>query len=365
MRSLRLLSLASLTVLLAASVAMAQSRPRPSGPPTVHTEEIYEPGPHPGPVPGPYLGPDAGGDCCQDCQQTDCCCHTGCLAAGFAFVFVKPHFENDLAFITTDDTGLTVDTRDTSFDYDTELTPRVWLEFCKSNQLGFRVTYWQFDHAAPQREAEVNETQFQTISTPEIFGDIEIAATQPGDVIGVVSSLDVDVLDWEGTKWTDFCSWQFGTTAGVRYVNIRQAYSAGVFDGEDTLLDAIESSHRFDGVGPTFSLEARRPMGCLTWFSMARGSLLYGDGRSGFTALEDITPAEVGRTTVARFERNDVLTIAEVQVGLEWCRQYCNGRRFFCRTAMEGQIWQGAGNALSADGDLGFFGFHVALGMTL
>ncbi len=353
-------SLALLVLLLAVDPALAKSPPGPvTGPPHMATEEIYGPGPDVG------HGPQACMDCCDSCQQQDCSCHRWCLAAGYAFVFVQPHFENDVALITANDDGTFVGASDTSFNYDLELSSRVWLEICKSNQLGFRTTYWHFDHAAPQRESEVNATGIQTISAPINFGDIAIAATLPGDVIGAAATLDLDVLDLEGTKWTDFCSWQFGTTAGLRYVSMRQTYSAAVFDDTEVLIDAFEASHRFDGVGPTFSLEARRPMGCLTWFSMARGSLLYGDGQAGFASREDITPAAVGRTTIARFNRNDVMTIGEVQFGLEWCRQCCSGKRFFCRTAVEGQVWQGAGNALDEDGDLGLFGFHVALGMTL
>jgi hypothetical protein len=363
MRMHRCCLLAMLALFSLAPLGLAKQPTVPAGPPPISTHEYVE---GPGLGPGPLdLGP--GGCCadgCGDCQQ-DCGSHRFCLAAGFAFVFVQPHFENDVAFTTTTDDVDFVRVEDTSFNYDLELAPRVWLEICKPNQLGFRATYWRFDHAAPERIAIVNDTQLDTIATTFEFGDIDISATQPGDIFAATARLELDVVDFEGTKWTDFCTWQFGTTAGLRYVSMHQTYRAAVLTEDEELLDALEASHRFDGVGPTFSLEARRPMGCITWFSMARGSLLYGNGKSGFTALEDITPAAVGRTTIARLERNDVLTVAEVQVGAEWCRQYCNGRRAFCRTALEGQMWQGAGNATQEDGDLGLFGFHVALGMTL
>jgi hypothetical protein len=369
MRMHRCCLLAMLALLLVAPSAQAKAPRSPAGPPPLASEEYLEPGPSYGPGPGMGYGHGADPQCCldgcADCQQDCCGDHSFCLAAGFAFVFLQPHFENDVAFTTTTDDGRFVNIADTSFDYDQELGPRVWLELCKPNQLGFRVTYWRFDHPAPGREAVVNETGLDTISAPLVFRDIDISATQPGDIFRAAAGLDIDVLDFEGTKWTDFCSWQFGTTAGLRYASIQQTYQAAVLDVEETLLDFLESSHRFDGLGPTFSLEARRPMGCLTWFSMARGSLLYGNGKSGFSAFEDITPAAVGRTSFARLSRNDVVTVAEVQLGMEWCKQCCNGKRFFCRTALEGQVWQGVGNATQEDGDLGLFGFHVALGMTL
>jgi hypothetical protein len=50
---------------------------------------------------------------------------------------------------------------------------------------------------------------------------------------------------------------------------------------------------------------------------------------------------------------------------MEWRSYQCNGGWYFLRTALEGQVWQGAGSATNEDGDLGFFGLNVALGMTL
>lgn len=341
---------------------------RPVAPPQAPTEEYFEPGQELG------SAMDGEGCCldgCQGCAQQDCCAqdccgaHPFCIAAGYSFVFLQPHFENDIAFVSTIDDGEFARVSDTSFNYDLEVTPRVWIEICKPNQLGFRVTWWQFDHASPTRVGVVNDSGFETISAPIQFRDIVIAATTPDDIFGAQADLKIDVLDFEGTKWTDFCTWQFGTTAGLRYASLRHSYQAASFNDAGVPQDIFDSSHRFDGMGPTFSVEARRPMGCLTWFSMARGSLLYGNGKHSFTALEDITPAGPGLTTVARFNRNDVLTAAEVQVGLEWCKQCCSGKRLFCRAALEGQVWQGFGSATQEDGDLGLFGFQVALGTTL
>lgn len=375
MRMHRCRLLPVLALLLVANSVLAKS-PATQGPPGP-SADYFAPGPMPnggygpGPVgPGPSAGPGCADGCCSDgcadgCCQQECCGPNYCVAAGYAFVFLQPHYENDIAFTTTLDDGRFQRIADTSFNNDLELTPRVWVEICKPNQVGFRVTYWGFDHGSPIRQGEVTNAGIQTISAPVPFGDIAISATQAGDILRATSGLQISVIDFEGTKWTDFCSWQLGATAGLRYASIQQAYSAFVFDSEDTLQSAVSTSHRFDGLGPTFSLEARRPMGCLTWFSMARGSLVYGNGKSGFDSFEDITPAAVGRTSIGRFNRNDVLTIAELQLGVEWCKQCCGGQRLFCRTALEGQVWQGAGNPVSENGDLGLFGFHVALGMTL
>lgn len=378
MRMHRCCLLPALALLLVAQAVLARS-PAAQGPPAPSAEYVV-PGPGPAAGYGPgSLGPGVGPGCADGCNNgcadgcVDGCCqqdcggggHSFCVAAGYAFVFLQPHYENDIAFTTTLDDGSFQRISDTSFNNDLKLTPRVWVEICKPNQLGFRVTYWGFDHGSPVRQGEVTNAGTETIAAPVPFSDLAINATQAGDVLRATSGLQMSVIDFEGTKWTDFCSWQFGATAGLRYATIQQAYSALVSDSQGALQNAISTSHRFDGIGPTLSVEARRPMGGLTWFSMARGSLVYGDGKSGYNSFEDITPVAVGRTSVGRFNRNDVLTIAELQLGVEWCKQCCGGQRLFCRTALEGQVWQGAGSPTSESGDLGLFGFHVALGMTL
>lgn len=377
-------SLAILGMLLGNALQAAPPAAQP-----YQSYQSYAPRRVAGPLPGPPQPPavveehpvEPIADChadgclndCPDCHQQQCCCNRGCLAAGFAFVMVRPHFENDVAFIDTIDDG-NVSTRqtDTSFDYDMELSPRVWLEYCRSNHLGIRATWWSFDHASPQLQATVDEDG-EEINSPVrfiranavAFEPLDLSARGDGDIFRTQASLDLDAIDLEGTKWTDFCTWQFGTTAGLRYASLQQDYASFVTTSEGQPLNAFVASHRFEGLGPTLSLEMRRPMGCWTWFSMARGSLLFGDGKFGFIAFENLDSTAGPLTTEVTRQRNDVLPVGELQVGLEWSKTYCNGGRFFGRAALEGQLWQGAGTHTEEDGYLGFFGFHAALGMTL
>jgi hypothetical protein len=347
--------LALLAVLLMALECVAAERAVAQGmPPEMHQHEIYEEGP----------GPDAYFDDCPTCHSADCCCDIGRWAAGFAFVIVQPHREDDLAFLSIVDSGTSSTTTDTNFENDTELSPRVWLEYNRGSGLGARVTYWQYDHGSPERSGSPADTGFETIVAPT-FGDVEIATNVPGEVYTAVADIDLDVVDLEGTKWTQFECWEFGASGGLRFASVQQGYRGALFDEDGMALAGVDSSHRFDGVGPTFSIEGRRPFGVLTFFSMARGSLLFGNGRSGFTAVEGLGGTTAPFVTRTELERNDVLSVGEIQVGLEWRKYCCNGNWFFCRTAIEGQVWQGAGSARSEDGDLGFFGLNVAFGMTL
>ncbi|MCA9167400.1 MAG: hypothetical protein KDB23_07010, partial [Planctomycetales bacterium] len=91
-------------------------------------------------------------------------------------------------------------------------------------------------------------------------------------------------------------------------------------------------------------------------------SILFADGESKLDAGEDLdltTPFLTDKVT----SRDDLLPIGELQVGLEWqppATRYA--MQPFVRAALEGQIWSGAGNATSEDGNLGLLGFHVGIG---
>ncbi|MEQ8838677.1 MAG: hypothetical protein RID07_17865, partial [Lacipirellulaceae bacterium] len=76
--------------------------------------------------------------------------------------------------------------------------------------------------------------------------------------------------------------------------------------------------------------------------------------------LDLSTPFTTTRTTL----RDDLLSIGEARVGLQWLGDvHDNGLQWMFSTAMEGQIWGNAGSASSEDADLGFFGFNVGGGV--
>ena len=52
-----------------------------------------------------------------------------------------------------------------------------------------------------------------------------------------------------------------------------------------------------------------------------------------------------------------------MQLGLEWSPEW-DGWRPFARTALEGQVWSGVGNAASEEENLGFLGFTLGVGVT-
>lgn len=99
----------------------------------------------------------------------------------------------------------------------------------------------------------------------------------------------------------------------------------------------------------------------MSLFGVARGSLLFGDGTSSLTAIEDADLANAF-TTRHDTSRDDLLPIGEMQVGLLWTPVIGGTWQPYMHAAFEAQHWGGAGNSYSEDGDLGFYGFNLALG---
>ncbi len=79
---------------------------------------------------------------------------------------------------------------------------------------------------------------------------------------------------------------------------------------------------------------------------------------------EDIDLAPNDLTTTRTTNRMDLLPISEARIGVQWMsrKQRGSGMQWMLSSAMEGQLWSGAGNASSEDADLGFFGFSVGAG---
>lgn len=311
-----------------------------------------------------------GDACCNDPCCGDICCGNNMsfspgqhVYVGFEMAIVKPRFENNEAFTTMTSDGTTFETfSQTDFDYDMEVTPRVFLGWERNDGIGFRATWWKFDYAAAGTRANPPANGFGEIISP--FPELDIATNIPTDTYRAQSDLDAYAIDLEATRQATLGCWQFGLGGGIRYAYTEQTYRAEIRETGNVLRDAINFRHSLEGIGPTISFEAYRP-----WtpqigsFVKARGSLLFGDGSSNLTAGEDL---DVANSFITRniTKRDDVFSIGEIQLGVRWHARHFRGRVLtpFVTTAMEGQLWQGAGNATSEEGNLGFFGMNVGTG---
>jgi len=284
-------------------------------------------------------------------------------SAGVEFTMLKPHFENNVASTTLNSDGDTFETfSDTEFTYDRELAPRVWIEAVGPDSLGFRAIYWQFDHPAATSTSTPPANGFGRISHPD-FGEIDLSTTVPNSQFIANTDLNAYSVDLEVTKAMNWGNYGLLTAFGLRYAEVEQRYVAQLRSAADVLQGTINFSHQIEGIGPTIAIRTQRPFTTqMAIFGQARGSLLFGDGQSTLTAIEDQDLDDqltTNRTTI----RNDLLPIGEMQVGLQWSPE-CTGVFFpYVHLALEGQIWSGVGNASTEDGNLGFFGFNIAVGV--
>jgi hypothetical protein len=323
------------------------------------------------------FGCDSCGDTmCGDPMCGDPCCGDGiCLGngrrspwqcyGGFEATFLKPHFGSNNAYTVTNNTANTSSSAVTDFKYDLEFSPRVFVGWNRDcDDLGFRATWWHFDHSANAATGNPPSNGLGEL-TPPSFGDVDLSSNVPTDSFTATTGVNAYTLDIEATKATQFRAWQFGVGGGFRYARIEQDYVGVLSDSGDDVLSNVAYEQSIQGFGPTFSLEAFRTVNCDSGlFAKARGSVLFGDSKSRMVAGEDLsltTPFITNATTAS----DDILTICELQVGYRWQApaSSCRLIRPFGSVALEGQMWDGAGNASSQDGNMGFFGFNSAVGI--
>jgi hypothetical protein len=311
-------------------------------------------------------------DTCVGCGDVACGdCVGGCIPShglgwfvGFEATYLRPYFEDNTAYtLTTSDGATTESTDEVDFNYDLVFNPRVFVGWQGCDGIGVKATWWQFDHASGSLSDSPPANGFGEIAPPP-FGDIDISTNVPTDVFTASSDLKLYAIDIEGTREASLGPWNIGVGGGIRYAFAEQHYLAQTRDSGNDLRGEIDFRHSIEGIGPTISLDAHRILTpTLSTFCKARGSVLFGDGESRLEAGEDLDLAN-SFTTTSTTSRDDLLSIAEIQVGMRWQAQPNQYRIFipFFSAAFEGQVWNGAGSAASEEGNLGFLGFNTGIG---
>ncbi len=294
----------------------------------------------------------------------------GCLlgmpywSAGVELTLLRPHFEDNVAFTTLDSDNATFETTTTTpFSYNRELSPRVWIEALNDDAFGMRVAWWNFDHNPETATGTPPESGFGRIGHPA-FANVDLSTTTPGSQYIANSDLDATTIDLEAIKMVQLGATSLVTSFGLRHGEVEQTYRSELRSDADVLQGTIDFRQKTEGLGPTIALRTQRPISCqLSLFGMARGALIFGDGDRSLTAVEDLDlDAELQLTTNETSSRDDVVPIGELQVGLQWLPPTNGAWAPYIHIAMEGQLWGGVGSASDEDGNLGFYGFNVAVG---
>ena len=266
--------------------------------------------------------------------------------AGAEAVFLSPHFTGPVDSINIVNTFFGANTSNTvtSNSADTRgltATPRVWIGVTGQNCWGVRARYWQLNQAAS--------------------GVVPFAATGlPVATFGYIAQSGVKMYaaDLEITKQVDWENWQVLASGGVRDAHLERfsTLSAGLAPLPFTpVFGLAQSGAKFDGVGPTFGIQALRPIGngCRgNWglYTAGRGSALWGSTSNGYALTgAGVLPFTGGLNNAYAMGVQDQLSITEMQVGLQCTYDLqCCHTRAFARLTFEYQHWHATGNSQAA-----------------
>ena len=171
-------------------------------------------------------------------------------------------------------------------------------------------------------------------------------------LINGLVDIEANAIDIEMTQRAQFRAWDLVVSGGLRYGSVEIAQPGGLFNGIPALVFNGRSGVEFEGVGPTFSITAQRPIGNrgLSVVGRARTALLFGD--------IDQTYAFQGPPFAGTIN-DDFVQVSEFQLGLQADRHIGN-RTVNLGIFWEAQRWDSDSNAL---GDLGLHGLSLMAGL--
>ncbi|TWT47483.1 Lpg1974 family pore-forming outer membrane protein [Botrimarina hoheduenensis] len=168
------------------------------------------------------------------------------------------------------------------------------------------------------------------------------------------SRVDVHAIDIEATQRATFRSWDLVVGGGLRQGSVALSQGGGLFAGIGSFY-GLPSGVDFDGVGPTFSISAERPLGCtnVSLVGRARTSLLFGD--------IDILPTFGGGSQALLTINDEFVQVTEFQFGLNYDRALSHAKTLTVGVFWEAQRWDSDTNFL---GDLALHGLSIQSGLS-
>lgn len=172
---------------------------------------------------------------------------------------------------------------------------RYVLGYVSDSGLGVRGRYWSFDNSA----------DYAPPFAPAVFG------------------IQVRAADAEVTVAQRLRHFDLELSGGVRYGQLEYTNAPLTLYGPGTV--------KFEGVGPTASLDARRTLGNsgFSLFGNVRGSVMIGDIHTA-SLLLNIPAGSI---------EDEIMTVFENQLGVAWNHNLTNQMVLEVRTAWETQYW--------------------------
>ena len=107
-----------------------------------------------------------------------------------------------------------------------------------------------------------------------------------------------------------------------------------------------------------------------------RGAFLYGTSTQTFATNQDLDYAYLRANGVEAsllpaisfsVRRDQIISVGELQLGLEWTRDLKSGATIFVESLFEGQVWGNTGGnhmTMTKSSDLGMVGFVFGAGIS-
>ncbi|GAA5510162.1 Lpg1974 family pore-forming outer membrane protein [Novipirellula caenicola] len=313
-------------------------------------------------TPGPVVG--CGPTCHPNAVSATTACdpapRSGTLLGGFEFMWMRAHFDQNVAMIIDPPVGNTL----VPFSYDYALSSRTWLgwQSLKSGG-GFRATYFRFDE-----QADTEAVTAVTGSTPVFVyvygagGNLSRnAQAQVGETMTSNHELTLQALDLEATQQFRWNSLVGTLGGGVRIASIKQFMRGDVRDAGGVLQEAVSNDLDVQGAGPTASLQLRRGIGSsrLDVYGGLRGSLLMSETTQKIYEMKNVFTTELEDAAIHR----EVITAMEMSLGLQWNQSLGRHSAWFARAGYEGQAWFDVGGPVDSSSTLSLDAITFALGL--
>ncbi|WP_235952102.1 Lpg1974 family pore-forming outer membrane protein [Crateriforma spongiae] len=280
---------------------------------------------------------------------------------GFEFLWLRAHFDQNVAMIIDPPVG----NRLVPFDYSYDFSPRVWLgwENCRGN--GFRATYFRYED-----EADIEQFTAAAGQVPvyvEVYGaGGNLARNAYADAIGetLTSShrLELQSLDLEATHLFEWCAMRARMGFGLRLAEMEQNLHARVYLPDGTLEEIVTNDLSFRGVGPTVSMMFTQPLwkSRFSLYGNLRGSLLMAETEQYIYEMKGAYTTEL----VDIAEQREILTNLEMGLGIQFGQSIGRRAGMFVRAGYETQVWFDAGGPVDSHSTIGLDGITLGAGLS-
>ncbi len=294
--------------------------------------------------------------CTSPCCAIGPCCGCGWYAVGEA-VWIEPRWKSfDALKVLSNATTV----EQLPYEYDYEVSPRVWLGYTGCNGLGVRASWWQADHDA--------ESIVRTVGVNQALIGLGLGTENFGQTLSADQSLDLETIDLEATHCWQLCDSRFLLAFGARYVQANVSSRQELATATGAVLAGFEAESSFEGIGPALALEFSRSLACscLSLHAGLRGTIAFGEQEDRAARQQSLGLGGFLTERVTR-EADEALAIAELQIALQWT---CGG--WFVRGGWQAQYWDDVASIPNAFGglplqqntrsDLALQGFGIAVG---